>query len=419
MNLVTIQPAKLAVLLLYWSFAPRGHATYWTHTAHCIEQNATYLDEAGYTKLILTTATIRKGVPITATATSSIETVHYDDDLTEHLYFYDPADILPEDVVPTQTSAATPGTVTQYMQATVYTAPSTCPTPFTVSTTATIDIPQLVADSYTPISQAVLSRDETVWVAHLLSEGAVALPPESAGDIASALSACDTDVLKFHNFIDRRATTYRYTSYTSYTYSWYSYSYSTRTSTRTSYYGGGSIEDATVCSVMTGCTNFRTWVIAVVVVLVGLFLLGFLESFLWFRRLMLGKSALRGGTCCWICLFVFVLCLTRREKARTSQDQVALRQQWKGMGFGKRLSLWLKWGFRHSYPVAILGDPKASVVAYAPKPEAGAYATVAAPQAAYVPPSGYVPASGYPPPCENPPKPPTGAVHTTTRTGDV
>ncbi len=46
------------------------------------------------------------------------------------------------------------------------------------------------------------------------------------------------------------------------------------------------------------------WVIVVASVLPSLFLLGWVESFLWFRQLMPGRKALRFGTVCWILMLV-------------------------------------------------------------------------------------------------------------------
>ena len=117
--------------------------------------------------------------------------------------------------------------------------------------------------------------------------------------------------------------------------------------------GGGSSES-------TATRALRTWVIVVIVILVllvVLFFFGFLENFLWFRRLMLGKSTLRFGTISWILISLWVACFTRSQSARTPEDQARLKQQWEAMSGGTKWKLWWKWGFRHAYPVDLLGDP--------------------------------------------------------------
>ncbi|KAK4667615.1 hypothetical protein QC763_500315 [Podospora pseudopauciseta] len=99
---------------------------------------------------------------------------------------------------------------------------------------------------------------------------------------------------------------------------------------------------------------------AVMITIVGaLFVLGFIENIFWFRRLMLGRWALRCGTVCWwfiaTLLMIFV---TKYEVGRNAEDQEVLRKQWKEMSFWLKIKLWLLWGFRHKYPERWLGPKK-------------------------------------------------------------
>lgn len=91
----------------------------------------------------------------------------------------------------------------------------------------------------------------------------------------------------------------------------------------------------------------------------ALFVLGFIENIFWFRRLMLGRWALRCGTVCWwfiaTLLMIFV---TKYEVGRNAEDQEELRKQWKEMSFWLKIKLWLLWGFRHKYPERWLGPKK-------------------------------------------------------------
>jgi hypothetical protein len=95
---------------------------------------------------------------------------------------------------------------------------------------------------------------------------------------------------------------------------------------------------------------WKKWVIAIATILPILFFLGFLESYCWFSRLMIGRSCLRGGTVCWILISLWVLCFTRIQDGRPEPEQVVLRQMWKETPRCQRLRLWRKWGFRHKYP---------------------------------------------------------------------
>jgi hypothetical protein len=103
-------------------------------------------------------------------------------------------------------------------------------------------------------------------------------------------------------------------------------------------------------------TPLLTWVIVIATVIPGLFLLGFLESWFWFRRLMIGKSAMRLGTVCWVCISLWVMCFTRMQDRRSKEDQKLLAENWKNMGSGAAFKAWWKWGFRHRYPEELLGQ---------------------------------------------------------------
>ncbi|KAK4194066.1 hypothetical protein QBC40DRAFT_291449 [Triangularia verruculosa] len=109
------------------------------------------------------------------------------------------------------------------------------------------------------------------------------------------------------------------------------------------------------------CSHTEPWVVIVAAVIPSVFLLGFVENFFWFRRLMLGKWCLRFGTVCWSLLLIFVVSCTLRERDRDAEDQARLKEQWKAIPFWMKMKLWFRWGFRHQYPVAWLGEKKKTV----------------------------------------------------------
>ncbi|KAK4195614.1 hypothetical protein QBC40DRAFT_288834 [Triangularia verruculosa] len=107
-----------------------------------------------------------------------------------------------------------------------------------------------------------------------------------------------------------------------------------------------------------GCHPIALWAVIVVAVVSFFFFLGLIENFFWFRRLMQGKGSFRFGTVSWFCLGLFVAFFTTFEKARSPDDQERLKEQWKALPLGMKLKLWIKWGFRHKYPVEWLGARK-------------------------------------------------------------
>ncbi|VBB82136.1 Putative protein of unknown function [Podospora comata] len=99
---------------------------------------------------------------------------------------------------------------------------------------------------------------------------------------------------------------------------------------------------------------------AIILATVGtLFVLGFIENFLWFRSLMQGHWALRCGTVCWwLIATLLMIFVTKYEVGRNKDDQEQLREQWKRLPFWMKIKLWLQWGFRLKYPERWLGARK-------------------------------------------------------------
>ncbi|OQE21894.1 hypothetical protein PENSTE_c011G00385 [Penicillium steckii] len=106
------------------------------------------------------------------------------------------------------------------------------------------------------------------------------------------------------------------------------------------------------------------------------FLLGILESWIRFRRLMLGWQTRRGLPVCWslIALPISLCCLFGFKKgfrARNPSDAAILKQRWDKMSAWRKIKLFFIWGFRYQYP-DVLGPPPPRVkVSKKPGIEAG------------------------------------------------
>jgi hypothetical protein len=95
------------------------------------------------------------------------------------------------------------------------------------------------------------------------------------------------------------------------------------------------------------------------------FLLGILEAWVRFRRMMTGWQTRRGMPVCWaltiLPLTLFCLCCrTKGFRSRNAHDTAVLQSRWKKLTAWNKFTLFLKWGFRYSYPT-ILGPAPARV----------------------------------------------------------
>jgi hypothetical protein len=341
-------------------------SAFWTYTS----RYAAMVSASPYTRTngIVTTytqtdrrRTVKPTVVPTATPTS-VSTYYstYADLEIEYQYFglnaVAESDLVPEPdfyASTTRTSLSVSSTITFYMPVTM-TAPASCPTPFTVTTTASVTVPSQVWSLITPSSKVdggVTTRGNyyaysvQTWY---LSAGAAPFTTTSDVNWRYYIRSCE---------VPPAART------------------STARTSGTSNSGGGSsssgnddFADYDTCyrySYYCG-TPFRVWIIVIATVLPGLFLLGFLESWFWFRRLMTGKSAMRVGTVCWVLISLWVMCFTRMQDARSKEDQVLLREKWKAMGSGAAFKAWMKWGFRRAYPVEHLGQFSSTTVGVVP-----------------------------------------------------
>lgn len=80
-------------------------------------------------------------------------------------------------------------------------------------------------------------------------------------------------------------------------------------------------------------------------------------SYKMFGATMRGQERKRGVPLIYCgCFRCIIPCCGPRWKARGQEEQTVLAARWEETKRSRRLSLWLKWGFRWRYPVALLGE---------------------------------------------------------------
>jgi hypothetical protein len=326
-------------------------SAYWTYTS----RYAAFASPSPYTRGngVVTTYTVTDRLrtvkpSVTPTATPTSTTTYYstyaDLEIVYQYYGVD-AGVAESDLVPERDySATTTSTVSNvaFSMPVTMTAPASCPTQFTVTTTASVTVPSQVWDSITPSSKkeaSTTTRSSYVYIYETWYLSAGAAPFTTTSDIYYRLyvASCSTPPGSRSTGTLRSGGDDSSSSGSDRCYSYY------------------------YCN-----TPLKTWIIIIASVIPGLFLLGFLESWFWFRRLMLGKSAMRCGTVCWILISLWVLCFTRMQDARSKEDQKLLQEKWKKMGSGAAFKAWWRWGFRHKYPVEHLGQFSRTTVGIVP-----------------------------------------------------
>ncbi|KAG9185813.1 hypothetical protein G6011_07144 [Alternaria panax] len=346
----------------YYTTTTRSTSAYWTYTARYVESMSeslyTYYDNSVTTDSYTVTRTVKDDATPTASpySTTSDYDNYYDDLQIVYAYYTAGAvaesDLEPEyDYYATTTTASTTTTIKniEFSMPVTITAPASCPTPFTVTTSASVDVPSQVTAQVSPTSIETYSSSTTydntvyVWETWYLSESAAPFTTTSDYYYSYYISDCSTPPAAYRTG-----------------------------SSSTGGSSGGSFNNDDDDSSYDSCyyyyctSRIRVWIIIIASVIPGLFLLGFLESWFWFCRLMVGKSAMRFGTCCWVLISLWVLCFTRMQDRRSTEDQKLLAEKWKNMGSGAAFKAWWKWGFRHRYPEELLGQFSKTTVGMVP-----------------------------------------------------
>lgn len=130
------------------------------------------------------------------------------------------------------------------------------------------------------------------------------------------------------------------------------------------------------------------------------FIIGLMESWFQFQRLMTGWQARRGLPLSWAMLApvlsCFLLCFSHKGyRARTAEEAAELQKKWTEMGGREKFALWLRWGFRWKYP-PMLGPAPEKVRRRSKKPVPGP-AGAAPPLLQVSPPRSSVASSNNPP----------------------
>ena len=353
------------------ALAGLASASQWTVTSYFVASQSeevytdTYFETTDtYTYTYQDIYTLKSGVTAAASAATSTSTYTDDYQDLEIIEIYiDPAAVDEDDyaTITYDDSDDYNDSYTDYVMPLVMTAPESCPTPFTFSTQTIVAIPTEIASQYsqfqsvkTTISTVLDDYYETAYeytmITAYLSANALTLSGEAVTDHY------------YYRYYVAECSNPTDDSY------WYDDPTETESEdpfSTNSPSGDDNDDDEEVtagrfgieqCSHLMACGWLTTALVIIAAILPAIFLLGFLESYFWFRRLMTGRSALRFGTVCWIFLLLPVLCLTKKTPARDADMQAAFKQTWKETSFGTALRLWMKYGFRHRYPTELLGE---------------------------------------------------------------
>ncbi|KAH8711793.1 hypothetical protein GQ44DRAFT_776516 [Phaeosphaeriaceae sp. PMI808] len=332
-------------------------SAFWTYTSRyaAIASPTTYSRYSGGVTTATVTVrsrTVKPTATPSGTPTSTRIYMSAYADLQVVYEYYGVNAVAESDLVPERDSLALTttdvSTIISFSMPVTLTAPASCPTPFTITSTASVSVPSQVWDQLKPSSttaRGITTRGSGYVYSYqtwYLTAGAA--PYESNSDIYYSLyiASCSTPPPSRVTGSPRSGGDDDSSSGSG-----------SRSCYRSSYYYCG--------------TPLKIYIIIIASVIPGLFLLGLLESWFWFRRLMMGKSAMRFGTVCWVCISLWVMCFTRMQNARNPEDQKLLQEKWKNMGAGASFKAWMKWGFRHKYPVEHLGQYSKLAVGVVPE----------------------------------------------------
>lgn len=342
----------------------QAQASQWTVTVYAIELITTSVGRIATDLTFTDTSTVTLDRPLVATPTGSplSSSTEYRSvyDVSETTLYY-PQTAVPASVLSDLSRNATSTgigdiTLTNFYMDVVYTAPATCRSKFTFTTSTLVYIPTGAEDQVKPTSTTTsVNRGDTFVTAYL-----------SAG----AVSTTSSDTFISSLYLDRCTTPYALgrgggslASGASRTGS--SYSYPTgRYSGGDSYSGGSSYYDYDNC-LGSLCPFWLIYIVVIVPILAFLLIGGLIESYYWFTRLMKGQFALRGVPLFWVAVSLWTLLCLRRKRSANPAVQPQLVKQWREMSTGTHIKLWLKYGFRHRDPpqlAAILGAQQAPPV---------------------------------------------------------
>ena len=351
---ITTMPRLHLLTTLLLLLLHQAQASQWTVTVYAIELITTSVGRIATDLTFTQTSTVTLDRPLAATPTGSplSSTADYRSvyDVSETTLYYPqtavPASVLSELSRNATTTGIGDITLTNFYMDVVYTAPASCRSKFTFTTSTLVYVPTGAEDQVTPTSATTSMNRGDTFVTAYLSAGAVSTT--SADTFISSL------------YLDRCTTPYALgrgggVSGASRTASGYSYPTGLRSgggdSSSSSYYG----YDNCLGSL---CPFWLIYIVVIIPILAFLIIGGLIESYYWFTRLMKGQFALRGVPLFWVAVSLWTLLCLRRKRSANPAVQPQLLKQWREMSTGTHIKLWLKYGFRHRDPpqlAAILG----------------------------------------------------------------
>lgn len=330
---------KLLAVAVFALFQQQTTATFWSVIDY---EAATLSIDDSFTF----TRTVSLNVPSnntpTASPTSTSTSVNPSLDVTYITKYYAPGAI-PQDVLAAQVSTRTPGgdiTITEFYQRMVYTAPASCSSRFTFTTSKILFVPRGAETQLSPTSTSTSVSGTATFLTAYLTPSAV---PTTVG-LGSTTTSDYIQSLYINSCSNPSDSGRRYGTSTR-TGSAYT---STNTALSGGFYGGDPGNDEWCLGSL--CPFWLIYIVVIIPVVGFLFLAGFAESYFWFARLMQGGSALRGVPISWIMISLWTLCCLRTHKSALPDQRERLQKQWREMPTGRKVSLWLKYGFRHRDP---------------------------------------------------------------------
>ena len=324
-------------------FVSPVRATQWTVKSYAVLSSYVTRPsyDPSYTFTYSTTVYLTSPSPTpTASPYSSSVDVLDDLDVTYVTYYLPPGAVAQAVIASaTRTDITTSSAYTYFYMPIEYTAPSSCPTPFTYTTSTNVFVPSGAESAVTPTAFSTDTSDlsATIITAYLTPSAVSLQTPVATTDFVYSyyIASCSNP-----------ATT------PSYTYG-YSYPYPTATGSYTgsgggNYYGGYSFYDDNCLGSL--CPFWLIYIIIFCTVIPLLFIFGIFESYFWFSRLMKGRFAFRGVPLFWVCISLWTLLCLRRSRQARPEVQTQLEKEWRGMSTGRRLGLWMRYGFRHKNP---------------------------------------------------------------------
>ncbi|KAF7118980.1 hypothetical protein CNMCM5793_008620 [Aspergillus hiratsukae] len=235
--------------------------------------------------------------------------------------------------------------ITQYYVNMVYTAPTSCSSQWTVTTAIPVNVPNAIENALpaTSMSTSYSVDDSQPFQPTTYTRALAFIDPTQVP--ASSLSMLSDSYIytMYRNYgcydsSSNSGSTYSNSGSTYSNYdggdgsSWFYDGY---------YYGGISPLGIMLASLLGW---FGVWLI-----------IGLIENWFQFRRLMRGWQARRGFPISWCMVAPIVSCLLllssrKGFQARTAEEAQVLEERWNQMGFWRKVGLWLRWGFGFSYP---------------------------------------------------------------------